>query len=366
MQTTTSYPASSNTIKWPLIWSLIALNAAIIISWIAYHNYQPVLLERFGYAELSELLEYSKLLVMATVPPLAGYLADRLRSGHRKKLPLLTAGVGITALIFMTVAATISPQALLPLRSFLPVMIVLWLISMNVFYAPALATMEEFVPAAKFSIVMGVFVLISDLIYSLEPAIVLLVDFLGAPLTFVTGGVLIGVFGFMFQRLYWKSGAENDEDTRSTVSNTSHIVILMLGLLLGFVVAYLINVLPMIFEQKMSELLTNFPVELIISAALALTAFAAFIMSKRIKNNSAIRPFLIAFALALIGLVLCSVLPDIVSLVGLLIVIPALAYLSVLAFPLAIQKASLNDKMFAAGLFVAGMEIPDSFLEIVV
>ncbi|MGY8952480.1 MAG: hypothetical protein ACKVJP_03815, partial [Flavobacteriales bacterium] len=251
--------------QWPLIWSLVALNTAIIISWIAYHNYQPVLLSRFGFLELEPLLGYSKLLVMGTVPALAGYFADRLRKKGSRKLPMLTAGVGIAALIFMTVAATISPQALLPLQGFLPVMIVLWLISMNLFYAPALATLEEFVPAAHFTAVMGVYILTNDMAFALEPAIILLVDFLGAPLTFIAGGVLIGVSGFMFQKFYSKMDQADAEAIAVSDNKSSFHMVLLSGAGLGFILAFLINVFPVILKTKLQGLEINVPLELSIS-----------------------------------------------------------------------------------------------------
>lgn len=358
--------SSEQNINWRLVSSLIGLNAAIIISWIAYHNYQPILLKRLGYEHLTHLLGYSKLLVMATIPPLAGFLADRLRSQNSKKLPLLTAGVAITALIFMTVAATISPQQLLPLGQFLPVMIILWLISMNVFYAPALASMEEFVPIGKFSVVMGVFVLVSDLVYSLEPAIILMVDFLGASLTFITGGVLIAGFGVLFHRNYQNNQNPRIQHSEVTMGQTKHLLILIFGLALGFVIAYLMNVLPNYFNAKNIESTLGFKVELLISATLGLTAIAAFVISKFLKDDGRQRLFLISFLISLIALALCTLLPGMAALIGLLVLIPVLGILSITAFPIAISKASFNDKMFAAGLFIAGIEIPDSLLEILV
>ncbi|MBD77819.1 MAG: hypothetical protein CL840_02605 [Crocinitomicaceae bacterium] len=352
--------------QWSLIWSLIALNTAIIISWIAYHNYQPILLDRFGLHELAPLLGYSKLLVMATVPPLAGYLADRIKSKGNRSLPILTAGVGITALIFMTVAATIAPESILPLQGLLPVMIVVWLISMNLFYAPALATLEEFVPVAQFTTVMGVYILASDMAFALEPAIILLVDFLGASLTFVTGGLLITVAGFMFHRNYLKRG-QVDKSANEVSNNPSsfHLVILF-GLALGFVFAYLINVLPVILEFKLEGISGDMPMELVISVILALTALFAFFIARRLNQYNKSRLFILSFFCCLFSLLGVYLLPNVFSLIMLLVLIPSLAILSVTGFPLAISNASVNDKMFAAGLFVAGMEIPDSLLEIVI
>ena len=351
--------------QWPLIWSLVALNTAIIISWIAYHNYQPVLLSRFGFLELEPLLGYSKLLVMGTVPPLAGYFADRLRKKGSRKLPMLTAGVGIAALIFMTVAATISPQALLPLQGFLPVMIVLWLISMNLFYAPALATLEEFVPAAHFTAVMGVYILTNDMAFALEPAIILLVDFLGAPLTFIAGGVLIGVSGFMFQKFYSKMDQADAEAIAVSDNKSSFHMVLLSGAGLGFILAFLINVFPVILKTKLQGLEINVPLELSVSVVLAITALFAFFIAKKIGGYDRPRLFLISFFGSLLSLFVFYLSPNLFSIFGVLLLIPSLAILSVTGFPLAISNASGNDKMFAAGLFVAAMEIPDNALEII-
>ena len=352
-------------IKWPLIWSLIALNAAIIISWIAYHNYQPKLLDRFGFIDLDNLLGYSKLLVMATVPPLAGFLADRMRSKYRNSLPFVSIGVSITALIFMTVAATITPESLLPLSGALPIMIILWLISMNLFYAPALATLEEFVPPAQFTLVMGVFILVSDLVYALEPAIILLVDTLGASLTFITGGVLIGVSGYFFSRLYKSHEKPTTFIPASTEDkNGKHLTILAIGLCLGFVVAYLMNVVPKILGTKLPSSFNNIPIEIIISLVLILTAITAYLISKRLANKRRSKLFKWSFLAALLAFALINVLPGQFALSGFLLLIPAIGIMSLTAFPMAISKIGYNDKMLAAGLFVAGLEIPDSLLEL--
>jgi hypothetical protein len=265
----------------------------------------------------------------------------------------------------MTVAATISPQALLPLQGFLPVMIVLWLISMNLFYAPALATLEEFVPAAHFTAVMGVYILTNDMAFALEPAIILLVDFLGAPLTFIAGGVLIGVSGFMFQKFYSKMDQADAEAIAVSDNKSSFHMVLLSGAGLGFILAFLINVFPVILKTKLQGLEINVPLELSISVVLALTALLAFFIAKKIGGYDRPRLFLISFFGSLLSLFVFYLSPNLFSIFGVLLLIPSLAILSVTGFPLAISNASGNDKMFAAGLFVAAMEIPDSALEII-
>jgi hypothetical protein len=45
-------PLEAQKTNWSQVYSLLALNAAIVISWIAYHNYQPKLLNLFHFEEL--------------------------------------------------------------------------------------------------------------------------------------------------------------------------------------------------------------------------------------------------------------------------------------------------------------------------
>lgn len=354
-------------IHWRQIWSLIALNAAIIISWIAYHNYQPQLLEQFNYEHYEGFLQKAKLIILLIIPPLAGFLADRFFKPGDKRVPLVTAGVSFTALVFMLVASAIGTSPLFDLSAYLPIMIVVWLISMNVFYAPALAMLEKFVPAAQFAVVMGIYVLVSDIIYSLEPAIIVLVEFFGAPITFLFGGAIVLGSGLWFSRTYkeWSSSEKN-----AITSNNLHegglkpLKIWVIAFLFGLAVAFLINVLPGQLESKLIRAdLGEYTGEIIVSGLLFLTALAAWALSKRITLDNVASTFVVSFASIIILFFVSAYLDDVAALFPLLLVIPMLGLLSVSAFPMAMSNAGLKHKMLAAGLFISGAEFPDSFLE---
>ncbi len=66
----------SISLRWKEIYSLAALSAAVSISWIAYHEYQPHLLDKFGLNELSLFLIVTKGIVLVIIPPIAGWIAD--------------------------------------------------------------------------------------------------------------------------------------------------------------------------------------------------------------------------------------------------------------------------------------------------
>ena len=67
MSTTAHLPA----IRWPQILSLVGLDLAILISWIAYHEYQPKLLEQFKFTEFTLALAVLQGLILAATPPVA-------------------------------------------------------------------------------------------------------------------------------------------------------------------------------------------------------------------------------------------------------------------------------------------------------
>lgn len=355
------------TIYWRQIWSLIALNASIIISWIAYHNYQPQLLDQFNYEHYEGFLQKAKLIILLIVPPLAGFAADRFFKPGDRRIPLVTAGVSFTALVFMLVASTIGNNPMFDLSSYLPIMIVIWLISMNLFYAPALAMLEKFVPAALFATVMGVYVLVSDIIYSLEPAIVVLVELFGAPITFLFGGAIVLGSGLWFSRAYKSWSAEQKiaiTENSIPAGFLKPLKIWLIAFLFGIAFAFLINVLPGQIERKLIRAdLGDYTGEVLVSGLLFLTALAAWALSKRVTNDNLASTFISSFVAIIILFIVSAYLNEVAALFPLLLVIPALALLSVSALPMAMSNAGLKHKMLAAGLFISGAEFPDSFLE---
>ena len=185
-------------LKWKEVYSLAALNAAVVISWIAYHEYQPVLIEKFDFTSLKSFLLIAQAVILVTIPPLAGLLADRIMKKSGKFFTIFTIGIGVTAMVFMVVATIIGAGPLSSVKPLLPFMIIIWLVAMNLIISPANSMIEAFAPAQKLPVVMGVLFLVTELIYALEPAVVGLVHFFGDTLTFVVGGILIAGTGFLF------------------------------------------------------------------------------------------------------------------------------------------------------------------------
>jgi MFS family permease len=187
---------SVTSIHWKQLWSLAALYAFVLIGWIAYYRYQPKLLEQYGYTEFSFLLIVAQAIILVLTPPIAGKIGDKFRfkAGHR--LPIISSGMSFAAMIFMAVAFTLFTNPGESFKWILPVMIIFWLIGMSIFTSPALSTIELFAPIDKLPTAMAVLTIVSNLVNALEPVIVDIIDFIGAPLTFIVGGAGVFLSGY--------------------------------------------------------------------------------------------------------------------------------------------------------------------------
>ena len=142
--------------KWKQVYALALLSAAIGISWIAYHEYQPLILAKFGYSEFGRFLLIAKGVILVAIPPFAGWLSDLMSKRKGQPFLVFSYGIGSTAMVFMIVATMLSQASLGAVGQFLPIMIVLWLISMNVFTSPAISMIDSFAPKEKLPMVAAV------------------------------------------------------------------------------------------------------------------------------------------------------------------------------------------------------------------
>ncbi len=199
-------------IQWKQIWALVALDVAISISWIAYTKYQPSLLAEFGFGAYGLQLAVVQGIILFVTPPIAGYIADRIRQRNGNRLPVINIGINFVSMVFMAVALLIFAEPGGAIAQIFPVLIVLWLISMNIFHSPAISTVELFVPPYRLPQAMSVLAVAMGLTEALEPSIVQIIDWLGGPITFATGGILVFGTGWWFSRMVRTFKVEEHSD----------------------------------------------------------------------------------------------------------------------------------------------------------
>jgi MFS family permease len=358
-------------IEWKQLWSLVALYASIVIGWIAYYRYQPKLLLEFKFTDFTFLLAVVQGVILVITPPIAGKLGDRFRFKDGHRMPIISTGISFAAMIFMAVAFTLLSNPGEVFKWVLPILIVLWLFAMSIFTSPALSTLELFTPVDKLPKALALLTIVANLLYSLEPVIVDIIDYLGAPLTFITGGVAVFVSGYALKKnsigLFKKNESSVKKPMASfkldvTKSNMGYIF--FMGIVMGLATTILFNALPNLLEQRVGEVFGISDGNLMIVGILVLSALISLPASNFVNQIGLNRSFWISFLM--LGISTCGILfLDIrmVTIFMCLIFAVTFAALSVSSLPLAIKNSNYYEKVFCVGIFFSGVAVPDGIAE---
>jgi MFS family permease len=358
------------TIDWKQLWSLTALYASIVIGWIAYQNYQPKLLVKFSFTEFALLLTIVQGIILVVTPPIAGRIGDRFRFERGSRIPIISIGISFAAMVFMAVAFTLIGNPGEIFKWVLPVLIIFWLIAMSIFTSPALSTIEIFVPMDKMPRAMAVLTIVGNLLYALEPVIVDIIDYVGAPLTFIAGGVIVFASGYALKRNSISQLVGSEQKSQASfkldTQKSNYGYVLMLGIVLGIATAMLFEIFPGVMAEKLSMLFTSGNSSVIAVGILILSAILSLPFSSLVNTYGLQRSFLVSAVFTMISIagILFFEAPLAVLLMAAIFSIGFTA-LSVSSLPLAIGKANYYQKVFCVGIFFAGVELPDTIIDII-
>lgn len=357
------------TLKWREVYSLGALNAAVVISWIAYHEYQPILMKNLGITHLVDFMIIAKAIVLVTIPPLAGWLSDKILAKNGKFLIVFTVGIGATAMVFMVVATLIGTSHIMDVSSIVPFMIVIWLICMNLFISPANSMIEAFAPAKKLPIVMGFLFMITELLYALEPVVVGLVQFFGDTLTFVVGGILISGTGFLFHyvsrdEVLQRKSELLAQDRVKNQAAISYAAILVVGLFLGVGKAFLVEFFPEHFAHLFPEI--GEYGDYISFGILGLCAIMGFLISKQISKQNLRKVIIASFIVLFVGAIGMFLTQNLyLTIAAALVIGVGFTTLNVSGLPFAIQNLSVRHVTYGVGIYIGASEILTGLFEYV-
>ncbi|MBK7652009.1 MAG: hypothetical protein IPJ20_16580 [Flammeovirgaceae bacterium] len=370
----TNTPISAETfetdkIEWKQLWSLAALYGSIVIGWIAYHNYQPKLLVQFNYTQYTFWLIIVQGIILFLTPPIAGKIGDRFRfkAGHR--IPIISSGISFAAMVFMAVAFTLLSNPGEVIRWILPLLIVLWLIAMSIFTSPALSTLELFTPIDKLPRAMAVLTIVANLVYSLEPVIVDLIDYLGAPSTFMIGGAAVFVSGYALKKnslsLFTNNPSRPRADFKFDTTRTNYSYIFLLGVGVGIPTTLMFNYFPDLLEKSLSAFISMegkwlLVIILFFSAVISLPA------SNYVIKTGTAKSFWWSFIVTSVSVVLVFISGSaLLTILVMVVFTVSFTVLSISSLPLAIERANYFEKVFCVGIFFSGMAFPDGIVEVI-
>jgi len=360
-----------NAIQWKQLLSLAALYGSVVIGWIAYQQYQPKLLVQFKFTDFTFLLIVAQALILTITPPIAGRMGDRFRLEKGHRIPIIAAGISFAAMVFMAVAFTLFSNPGEIVKWVLPILIVFWLIAMSIFTSPALSTMELFTPVDKLPKAMAVLTIVANLIYALEPVIVDIIDFIGAPLTFVTGGVVVFISGYALKRNSLHLFSNNDNKERPMAVFTLDTqksrrgYIFFLGIVLGIATTVMFNLFPAVLERKLNVLVENWNGKILLVDMLLLSAILSLPLSNLVNRLGMEKSFWISLVLISVSTVSIFFFQS-AGVVLIMAIVYAITFtsLSVSSLPLAIRNSNYYEKVFCVGIFFSGVALPDGILEV--
>ena len=357
-------------IRWKQLWSLAALYASIIIGWIAYANYQPKLLVQFQFTDFAFFLAVSQAIILVLTPPVAGLMGDRYRFEKGHRIPVISSGISFAAMVFMAVAFTLFTNPGEIFKWILPVLIVFWLISMSIFTSPALSTVELFTPVDRLPKAMALLTIVANLIYAIEPVIVDIIDYLGAPITFIAGGVVTLASGYAMKKnslgLFKQTGNKEGsaEPSQNTATKSAYGFIFFLGVILGISTTVMFNLFPDVLAPKFAAISNNVDGKILLVSMLVLSALISWPISNFINRYSMERVFWISCLLiALSAAVIFLAQPAwIVALMAIVFTV-TFTSLSVSSLPLALSRSGYYEKVFCVGVFFSGAALPEGIFE---
>lgn len=350
--------------SWNQIYSLMALNAAIVISWISYHNYQPKVLQLFNFTELSFFLVVAQGVILVFIPVVAGWFGDYMIKKNGNYFIVTTVGISVTAMVFMCVAFVVGSANMVNLTAALPVMIVIWLISMNIFHSPANSMLDLFAPARRLPAAMAMMVLTTDFLYAFEPVVVDIVDWMGPVITFAFGGFLLIVTGYIFRKTTQSvsfTRASEDADAKES----SFLTVVGTGLVFGLVYAVVKNYMAGWLMAKSDIALPIQNEGIFVSIVLLTAAVAAWPLSFQVDKIGLRKSVAIGLLGAVASLGLVYIIPmEYLALVCALFTGVFLSLASVAAFPFALHNLSAKHITIGTGIFFGCFELAEGIISI--
>jgi hypothetical protein len=215
---------------------------------------------------------------------------------------------------------------------------------------------------------MAILTIVGNLVYSLEPVIVDIIDYLGAPATFIVGGVAVFLSGYALKKnsLGLFKLTDNKEaagSVQSKIKRSQYLLIFFPGLVVGVTTTILFNVFPAVFETRLAAVFhTDGKVMLV--AVLLLSAIMSWPLSYAVNKYGMLRIFWLSFiVVAFSAMGILFNFSTISLLAASLVFTLAYTALSVSALPLAINRSGFSEKVFCVGLFFSGVALPEAILE---
>jgi Na+/melibiose symporter-like transporter len=363
--------APSVRLLWPQTWGLALIQGAIGLLWLTYGLFLPKLLIQAGLsAEMAAGILIVERGMSAIVEPIIGLFSDRQRHNLASRMPFVTIGVGLTALISLGIPfVAVWPGVG---RLILPGLLVLWALAMSLFRVPMMALLGGYASRTQLPYAAGLLTMIGGVTGMLGPWLRPRLTELGAPIGF---GLATGVLLLAAAALTWAGPTEvvaQPADAEPDKERTNSWLISSIGLLLLVIAGAAAGAGSGLLFGGLGPLLSAIEVEPpLFFSVLAITTTAMALPAGRYLGLWGIDRLL---PLSWLGLAVMTVLSNLgltsgMASIGMAVAIAVLlgslvSLASTAVFPLTLRFAPVGSLGLGMGAYVSGTGVTSTALTI--
>jgi MFS family permease len=362
-------------VLWRQVWGVAALLAAIVLSWMAYGFYQPIILHKLGFDRLAESLGIIQGCLGAAIEPIAGAMSDRVLRRTGSRLPAIAIGVTLAGLLFVTIGLLLHGNISPEFYWIIPVLMTFWVISMIIFRGPVVSLLRQFAPTASLPAANSILTLVLGLIGAIGPIFSQVIALLGATNTFLFGAVMLTIGALLFWSNFPQVMVEIEPNLPANLalapalsevpsqSLNRQVSKWLQNFGVGFGAGLVTNILLRICPQKLHEYLFNIPPDRIAAGMLFICAIAAIPLERRVRKWGLNRSMAIGISALAIVIAIGSIANLMV--ISVLVIIlggVVLSLLFVTQIPWCLSRVPYRQTGLSTGLYFGGMGAASAFL----
>ncbi|MEM9768779.1 MAG: MFS transporter [Cyanobacteria bacterium P01_D01_bin.71] len=280
-------------ILWAKVSSLALVQGAIALMWVIYNLYLVDLLVQVGLNSTlaTGLLIVENLLAMV-MEPLMGSFSDRLQQQLGTRFPLIGLGAILAAGTFISIPLAVVSGWATAGRWILPLMLVLWALTMTIFRSPAMSLLGRYAFGTRLPQAASILTLVGGVAGAMGPLASGRILSWGPVAAFVLGsGVLLLATLVLRLTAPDTAGSVATEEPNIAAENT-RISVTALALIFGAGVGVTLGFrsLMMLFSRVLNSQVPNSNASLVLGmifVALAVTAIPSGLLAVRLGNRRA-------------------------------------------------------------------------------
>lgn len=352
----------------PTLWlplcALALVYAMFTLGWMVYRVHLPSQMLQAGFSEAAapRLLFIEALLAIAA-EPLAGAFSDRTNRHQGTRLPIISTGMGLAAVLFIVFSVFTWAEPTIAIRWVLVSLLLIWSIAMSCFRSPALALLKRYAPTLQLPQAASLLTVAFGLAGAATPLASPWVLSLGAPMSFALMALLIVLSALWLRRMNPVTLAAakptksfNSTQPRSTVALTR---IVGLGFTSALTFRLAIETFPKVLKAQVPGIHPPLLVGLVF-ITVAITAFPIGKFAVRLGNSRTMQLGVVTTALFL-GLMALSHSP----LIGIMITLGLGVGFSLIlngTLPFTLEQVLPEYAGLSIGLFFAGVAAAGSLM----